>query len=64
MSKQTLKSLRANKNLTQKQAAELIGVSPFTWGNWEKGKTYPSLLEILKIEKSFNVAFSDINFLP
>lgn len=62
--KLTLKALRANKNMTQAEAAKAIGVSEFTWQNYEKGKTYPDVLIIKKIEKAFNVSYSDIIFLP
>lgn len=62
--KLTLKALRANSNMTQAEAAKAIGVSEFTWSNYEKGKTYPDVLIIKKIEKAFNVSYSDIIFLP
>ena len=62
--KLTLKALRANNNMTQAEAAKAIGVSEFTWQNYEKGKTYPDVLIIKKIEKAFNVSYSDIIFLP
>ena len=35
----TLKGLRANKDLTQKQAGELIGVTKDVWRNWETGRS-------------------------
>ncbi|MGI1820071.1 helix-turn-helix transcriptional regulator [Lactobacillus johnsonii] len=60
----TLKALRANQNMTQADAAKAIGVSEFTWSNYEKGKTYPDVLVIKKIEKVFHVSYSDIIFLP
>lgn len=50
--------------MTQAEAAKAIGVSEFTWSNYEKGKTYPDVLIIKKIEKAFNVSYSDIIFLP
>ena len=62
--KLTLKALRANNNMTQAEAAKAIGVSDFTWQNYEKGKTYPDVLIIKKSEKAFNVSYSDIIFLP
>lgn len=33
----SLKAARSNRNLTQKQAAVLIGVSEDTISNWERG---------------------------
>ena len=50
--------------MTQADAAKAIGVSEFTWSNYEKGKTYPDVLVIKKIEKVFHVSYSDIIFLP
>ncbi|RJK90525.1 helix-turn-helix transcriptional regulator [Lactococcus lactis] len=63
MGKYTLKMLRARDNLTQKEVAKKIGVSEMTYLNWEKGKSYPGVPSILKLEKLFNVAFVDIKFL-
>lgn len=62
--KLTLKALRANSNLTQREAAKAVGVSPDTWHNYERGKTFPDVLTIRKIEKAFHVRYSDIIFLP
>lgn len=60
----TLKALRANKNLTQKQAAELIGVSEDTWGNYERAVSFPDVPKIILIEKAFGVHYNEIIFLP
>lgn len=60
----TLKALRANKNMTQKQAAELIGVSEDTWGNYERGYSFPDVPKIILIEKAFGVHYNEIIFLP
>ncbi|WP_258328313.1 helix-turn-helix transcriptional regulator [Lactobacillus melliventris] len=46
--KLTLKSLRANKNMTQVEAAKAIGVGKETWRNYENGKTYPDVLTPLR----------------
>lgn len=59
----TLKAARVNNNLTQKQAADKIGVSKDTVGNWEKGKTFPSADFIKKIEVVYNVRYDDLIFL-
>jgi len=60
----TLRTLRALKDLTQKEAADLIGVDEQTWANYEKGKTFPDVPKIIRIEKAFNVNYNDIIFLP
>lgn len=60
--KMTLKALRANKDLKVSEAAKAIGVSEDTWRNYEKGKTFPDVPIIKRIEKAFNVKYSDIIF--
>lgn len=60
----TLKAIRTNAGLTQSEAAERVGVSTWTWSNYEKGKTFPDVLIIKKIEKAFAVSYNEINFLP
>lgn len=62
--KLTLKALRVNSDLTQEEAAKAIGVSKYTWSNYEQGKTFPDVPTIETIEKVFNVTYSDIIFLP
>ncbi len=59
----TLKALRVNAGLDQKAAAEVIGVTPETLGSWERGKTFPSVPQINKIEELYKVSYADINFL-
>lgn len=61
--KVTLKGLRAMKNWTQKETAKRVGVSVDTWANYEKGKTFPDVPIIKKIEKVFDVSYNDIIFL-
>jgi transcriptional regulator with XRE-family HTH domain len=62
--KVTLKALRANSNLTQKAAAERVGVSEDTWANWEKYKSFPDVRDIEKIREAFGVNYEDLIFLP
>lgn len=60
----TLKMLRVRKDLTQKEAGELVGVTGDTWANWENYKTFPDVQKIVEIEKAFDVSYDDIKFLP
>jgi transcriptional regulator with XRE-family HTH domain len=60
----TLKAARVNKNLTQKEAAELLGISESTLLNYEKGKTFPSQPTIEKMEGLYGVSYNDIIFSP
>ena len=58
-----MKAIRANANLTQAKVAKKLDISPSTWNKWENGKSYPDVVEIEKIEKLFNIGYSDIKFL-
>lgn len=60
----TLKSARINKGYTQRQAAALIGVSKNTLGNYERGKTYPSIPIIKRIEDVYGMSYANITFCP
>lgn len=62
MAKITLKAARVNANLSQQEAAKKIGVSVDTLFNWEKGRTFPSVPQIVKIEQAYNVEYRDISF--
>lgn len=46
-----LKRCRLGRKVTQKEAARLIGVDPFTVLNWEKGRTEPPISAIPGILK-------------
>ncbi|MBF0781152.1 MULTISPECIES: helix-turn-helix transcriptional regulator [unclassified Granulicatella] len=61
--KMTLKMLRARDNLTQKEAAHLIGISPDTWSKWENAKSFPDVQKLKVIEEKFNIKYDDIIFL-
>ena len=60
----TLKAARVNKGLTQKEAAKLIGISVYSLINYERGKSFPSVPTIKKVEEVYGVAYADIIFLP
>lgn len=60
----TLKALRVNAGLDQKKAAELIGITPETLSNWERGRSFPTVPQISKIEEAYNTTYADINFCP
>ncbi len=40
---ENLKSLRKEKDFTQEQVAEMLGVSPQSVSKWERGDTYPDI---------------------
>ena len=60
----TLKAARVSKGLTQKEAAKLIGVTVDTLANYEKGRTYPDIPILKKIEKVYGVEYNQLIFLP
>ncbi len=59
----TLKTLRAKFDLTQAKAGAKVGVSADVWHNWEKGKTFPNVPQLKKIEEKFDISYDDIIFL-
>lgn len=62
--KLTLKAARVSKNLTQKEAAKLIGVTEDTIRSYEHGKTYPDIPRLKKIEEIYGIGYNQIIFLP
>lgn len=49
---------------TQSEAAKEIGVSTDTLGNYERGKSYPDIPVLRKIEKLYGVPYNRLIFLP
>lgn len=62
--KQSLKHIREIRNLTQAEAAKMLEISVDTLGNYERGKSYPDIPTLRKIEKVYGVQYSQIIFLP
>lgn len=62
--KLSLKTAREIKGLKQAEAAELIGVSTDTLGNYERGKSYPDIPVLRKIEEVYGVPYDRLIFLP
>lgn len=60
----TLKAARINAGYTQRQAAEQIGVTVDTIGNWERGKSFPDAMQIKAIESAYRVSYDNLIFLP
>ena len=59
----TLKAARVNVGLTQKEAAKKLGIALDTLGNYERGKSYPDVLIISKMEKLYGITYNDVDFL-
>jgi len=58
-----LKALRVNVGLTQKEAAEKLGISPSMLGSYERGESMPNVVMIKKFENLYNTRYEDIDFL-
>ena len=63
MQKMTLKALRVNAGLTQKEVAEKLKKSNKTIGNWENGISFPEPADIDALCDLYNVSYDNINFL-
>lgn len=63
-SRMTLKMARELKGYTQEKAGLLIGVSADTIANYEKGKSYPDIPILKKIEEVYGIPYDRIIFLP
>ena len=64
MPKITLSAARVNAGYSQKEAAELLGISNKTLCNWENGKTFPDQPMIEKICNLYGVTYDMLNFAP
>lgn len=63
MEKLTLKAARVNAGLTQAEAAKKIGVSDATLLNYEKGRAFPDVRVLKRIEDVYGVEYKNIIFL-
>ncbi len=59
----SLEAVRVNTKMTQKEWAEMLGVSNATVVNWEKGKTEPSLSQLKTMSKLSGIPM-DFIFVP
>lgn len=60
--KVTLKTARELKKLSQEEAAKLIGVSVDTLSNYERGKTFPDVKTLKRIEEVYGVSYNQLIF--
>ncbi|WP_302789653.1 helix-turn-helix transcriptional regulator [Anaerobutyricum hallii] len=60
----SLKLARELNGLKQSEAAQKIGVSTDTLGNYERGKSYPDIPILRKIESVYGVPYDRLIFLP
>lgn len=62
MPKITLKAARVNVDLTQKEAAEKLGVSIKTLWNWENGECVPPSDKIDPICELYDIHYDNLIF--
>lgn len=60
----TLKTAREIKGLTQEQASALIGIGKDTLSNYERGKSYPDIPILRRIEEVYGISYAQLLFLP
>lgn len=60
----TLKTARELAGLTQKEAAERLEISVDSLGNYERGKTYPDIPVLRKMEDLYGIPYNRLIFLP
>ena len=53
----TLKAARVNKSLTQDEAAKLLKISPDTLSNYERGRSFPDVPVIKRMEELYELIF-------
>ena len=51
-----LKELRLEKDLSQKEVADLVHVNRVTYTNWERGKREPSFEKLVKLADLLDVS--------
>lgn len=61
--KVSMKALRTNAGLTQKQAGELLGVTKRTVHSWESNRTAPTVVQLMKMCEIYGCSPDDF-FLP
>lgn len=60
----SLRAARVNAGYLQKEAADRLGVSNKTLGNWENGVTFPPVDKIPTLCELYGVSYDSLNFLP
>lgn len=61
--KVSLKALRVNAGMNQKEVAKELSIAPNTLINWENGKTAPDVIQLTRLCSLYKCSIDDI-FLP
>lgn len=62
MARMSLAAARVNARLTQKEAADAIGVSQLSVSLWETGKAEPKLSNVRRLCEVYGLSMEDIFF--
>jgi len=60
----TLKTARELKGLTQVEASKILGISKDTLSLYERGKGFPDVPLLRKIEELYGIPYDQLIFLP
>lgn len=55
-----LKKAREKQNISQKSAADSVGVSRQTLSSWENGKTYPDIESLINLSELYGVSLDEL----
>lgn len=58
--KDTLRTLRQKKNITQEALASYLGITPQSVGKWERGEGFPDITLLPKLALYFGVTIDDL----
>jgi transcriptional regulator with XRE-family HTH domain len=58
----TIRELREERGLTQLQLGNLLGVTPVTVYNWERGQHMPTAPQLRALARVFGVSMDAIDF--
>ena len=55
-----IKNARTECGMTQEQVAEALGVSRQTMSNWENGKSYPDIANVVKMSDLYHISLDNL----
>lgn len=55
-----LKTLRQEKQYSQKEVAEKLGVAVSTYANWEQGRRFPTVCDIFNLLAVFEIDANEL----
>jgi transcriptional regulator with XRE-family HTH domain len=59
---QTIRELREERGWTQLQLGNMLGVTPVTVYNWERGQHMPTAPQLRALARAFGVSMDAIDF--